>query len=408
MAFTYNQGNPLAGTTTATGKPNPATTRVKDIDKTPAPTFTGPAKYSPFPEKAPSAPTPTPTPKSTTQVKLPVEPSGGSAVSGGVSDTGRVVAPEPVVPQEPKVQEPTKPSIIPNVAYDTISKILEGYGISGLASVLEQIRKEYPEASSDDIVTLLQFDTRYNAKFNERFSANAARQKAGYSVLSPKEYLALEQGYKKIFDAYGLTKFKTQDYYNSFIGGDVKVTEVADRVSLAYDRVLNDIPVQTAFKQFYPSLVTTDIVSAMLDPINQFPALERKVKASEIGGAALRQGLSASEFATEAQKTSAYSNVTSASLGADVLAQQGVTKAGAEAGYSKIAQELPTAEKLSSIYGTTAEQYGRLESEQAQLQGLASAQRKKEKLVQLEAAQFGKSSGLSKVSLTGRSPGGLL
>jgi hypothetical protein len=133
--------------------------------------------------------------------------------------------------------EKTKAS---NVAYDTIEKILQSYRITGLASVLESIRDEYPEAGSDDILTLLQFDDRYNAKFNERFAANVKRQKAGKSVYSPGEYLALEQGFQKVFDSYNLPTFKNQSYYDKFIEGDVDVVDVTDRVQLAYDRVLSD------------------------------------------------------------------------------------------------------------------------------------------------------------------------
>ena len=287
-----------------------------------------------------------------------------------------------------------------NVAYDTIAKILENYRITGLASVLESIREEYPEASSEDILTLLQFDDRYNAKFNERFAANVDRLKAGKPVLSPAEYLKLEQGYIKVFNAYNLPAFKTQYYYDTFIKGDLDIEEVTDRVQLGYDRVLNDQPVQTAFNQFFSALGFSDIVTGMLDTANQLPALERKVKAAEIGGAALRQGLVASELAaTEAQANVGYTNVSRGTLGADVLGRQGLTKAQAEEGYKKIAQVLPTAEKLSSIYGGTEEQYGRLEAEQEQLQGLASAARKRQRLADIETAQFKKQSGLGKGAL---------
>jgi hypothetical protein len=287
-----------------------------------------------------------------------------------------------------------------NVAYDTIGKILESYRITGLASVLETIRDEYPEASSEDILTLLQFDDRYNAKFNERFAANVDRQKAGKPVLSPADYLKLEQGYMKVFNAYNLPAFNTQSYYDTFIKGDLDIEEVTDRVQLGYDRVLNDQPVQTAFNQFFSALGFSDIVTGMLDTANQLPALERKVKAAEIGGAALRQGLVASELAaTEAQANVGYTNVSRGTLGADVLGRQGLTKAQAEEGYKKIAQVLPTAEKLSSIYGGTEEQYGRLEAEQEQLQGLASAARKRQRLADIETAQFKKQSGLGKGAL---------
>jgi hypothetical protein len=296
---------------------------------------------------------------------------------------------------------PAKKEVIPNVAYDTIEAILKSYNITDIASVLNTIRDEYPEASSEDVLTLLQFDSRYNAKFNARFAANVERQKAGKPVLSPAEYLKLEQGYISIFNAYNLPTFKSQSYYDKFIKEDLDVVEVTDRVQLAYDRVLNDQSVKSAFNKFFSALGFSDIVAGMLDPVNQIPALERKVKAAEIGGAALRQGLTASELAmTEAQANVPFSNVTRGTLGADVLGQEGVTKAAAEAGFRKVAEVLPTAEKLSSIYGGTEAQYGRLEAEQEQLQGLASAARKRQRLAELETAQFRKSSGLGRGALS--------
>jgi len=288
----------------------------------------------------------------------------------------------------------------PNVAYDTIGKILENYRITDIASVLEDIRDEYPEASSEEVLTLLQFDSRYNAKFNARFAANQERLKAGKSVLSPGEYLKLEQGYSKVFTAYNLPAFKTQTYYDSFIVSDLDIEEVTDRVQLGYDRVLNDKATQDAFNKFFSALGFSDIVTGMLDPVNQLPALERKVKAAEIGGAALRQGLVVSQVAaTEAQANVPYSNVMRGTVGADVLGQQGVTKAQAEKGYQEIAQMLPTAEKLSSIYGNQVDQYGLLQAEQEKLQGLASAARKRQQLTELETAQFKKQSGLGKGAL---------
>ena len=307
-----------------------------------------------------------------------IDVTGGS----GLGSNGFYVPPaaEPVVP--------VKKEIVPNVAYDTISKILESYRITGLADVLTSIRDEYPEARSDELISLLQFDSRYNAKFNERFAGNVARQKAGLSVLSPGDYLKTEESYKKVFTAYGLTKFNNQTYYDKFITNDISSTELTDRVQLAYDRVLSDDPVNTAFKKFYPSLGLGDIVTAMLDPVNQLPDLERKVKAAEIGGAALRQGF-----------TNISQTATDMTVGADVLAQQGLTKSQAEVGYKTIAQELPQAEKFSSIYAGQSEKYGMLEAEKDTLQGLASEERKKKALIALEQAQFGSDSGTSKASI---------
>lgn len=319
----------------------------------------------------------------------------GASYGAGETTTGASAT----TTQATTTPTPAKKEVIPNVAYDTIQKILESYRITGLASVLDTIRDEYPEINSTELITLLQFDPRYNAKFNERFAGNVARQKAGKPVLSPGEYLKLEQAYEKVFNAYKLPVFKTQAYYDSFIVADIDPPEVTERVQLAYDRVLGDIPVKTAFQKFYTALEFSDIVAGMLDPVNQLPALQQKVKAAEIGGAAIRQGLTASELATTPEATTGFTNVTTATLGADVLARQGVTKAEAEAGYKDIAQILPTAEKLSSIYGGTEQQYGRLEAEQERLQGLASAQRKRQRLSELEMAQFTGRSGLGKGAL---------
>ena len=386
---------------------------------------------------------PTTTKKVTTGVttKAAATTTGTKVVSGGTSKTQPVPTPETVVNTVPDTTPTAKTIVsrrprldskgkiigydliysdgtpgfeanpdykpedektkVSNVAYDTIEKILQSYRITGLASVLESIREEYPEAGSDDILTLLQFDDRYNAKFNERFAANVKRQKAGKSVYTPGEYLALEQGFQKVFDSYNLPTFKNQSYYDRFIEGDVDVVDVTDRVQLAYDRVLSDDPVNRAFNQFYSSLGFSDIVAGMLDPVNQLPALQQKVKAAEIGGAALRQGLTASELAaSEAQANVGYTNVSRGTIGAGVLAGQGVTKAEAEEGYKYVAGVLPTAEKLSSIYGSTEEQYGRLEAEQEKLQGLASAERKRKRISELEIAQFRKDSGLGKGALS--------
>ena len=278
----------------------------------------------------------------------------------------------------------------PNVAYDTIQKILESYRITGLASVLEGIRDEYPEASPDELMTLLQFDDRYNAKFNERFAGNVTRMKAGKPVYSPGEYLKLEQAFDKVLTSYNQPAFKNQSYYDKWIVGDVDPVEVSERVQLGYDRVLSDDPVNRAFTKFYSALGYSDIVAGMLDPVNQLPALQQKVRAAEIGGAALRQGFKADEISLTA---------TGSTLGADILAKQGVTKAEAEKAYSNIAGLLPTAEKLSSIYSSTEAKYGRLEAEEEEFQGLASAERKRKRLSGLETAQFQSDSGMATQSL---------
>jgi hypothetical protein len=66
---------------------------------------------------------------------------------------------------------------------------------------------------------------------------------------------------------------------------------------------------------------------------------------------------------------------------------------------------LPTAEKLSSIYGDRMDTYGLLEGEQEVFNSLASAQRKRRKLSEAEIAQFSGSSGVSRGSLMDEAKG---
>jgi hypothetical protein len=66
---------------------------------------------------------------------------------------------------------------------------------------------------------------------------------------------------------------------------------------------------------------------------------------------------------------------------------------------------LPTAEKLSGIYGTTLDKYGLEEGEQEVFNTLASAQRKRQRLIGREVAEFTGQSGITRGSL-GTATGG--
>jgi len=102
-------------------------------------------------------------------------------------------------------------------------------------------------------------------------------------------------------------------------------------------------------------------------------------------------------------KSALYSNVQSGALGAQQLAEFGVTKEQARAGYQQVAEITPRAEFLSSISG--GEDYTRLEAEQEAFLGLASAKRARENLVKQEQGRFAGSSGLTKNSLSSSTKG---
>jgi hypothetical protein len=274
---------------------------------------------------------------------------------------------------------------------------LSTYKITGLAATLAQIRMDYPDITSEDMLTLLRNDPRYNKEYLKRFAGNAKLAAAGKPVLSEKDYLANEAAYAKIFKAYDVERFSNSEQYATLIGNELAPDEVNARVSMAYKRVLNaDSNVLLALRKFGSSLSTGDLVAAMLDPRNQLPALEKKITSAEIGGAALKQGLQAFEAATSVQ-SKMYSNVMGGTIGTETAMQSGATAATANVDYKAIAAELPRMEFLSSI-SQGLPQYGQVEAEKARIQGLASEERKKQNLIALEEARYRGSSGVGRMN----------
>ena len=82
------------------------------------------------------------------------------------------------------------------------------------------------------------------------------------------------------------------------------------------------------------------------------------------------------------------------------LQKYGVNLATARAGYSNIAEELPTATKLSNVYNETGITYGQTEAEAEQFKDSAEAKRKKQKLIETEKASFQGSSGVGAAGLS--------
>ena len=273
-------------------------------------------------------------------------------------------------------------------AFDLLSAQFAQYGLQALVDPLRGLIQE--NISPSEFAVRL----RQTEPYKKRFAANTTRIAGGLAALSEAEYIGLEDQYQNIMRNYGLPAtyyakgdLGRQEGFEKLIGYDVSAIELEDRISTAQKRVINAPPeVTAALKQFYPSITNADILAYTLDPTKGLDDIKRKITASEIGGAAISQGLTTSLDAN------------SQSLGAEALTKLGITQAEAQRGFSNIAGVLPTAEKLSSIYG--GEDYTRLQAEQEQFQQLASAKRARESLTALETAQFGGSAGVGPAGLS--------
>lgn len=266
----------------------------------------------------------------------------------------------------------------------TIKILQDRFAKYGMASLGNKIQELAIDGATEATITLgLQNTDEYKI----RFKANEERFKKGLTVLSPAEYLNLEDGYRQVLRSYGLKAFDNDAYVQQFISNDVSAAELSNRVVTAVQRIQNADPAVTKQLRDFYNMGTTDLVAYVLDPEQQFQRIERQVAAAEIGVAGARQGLKVGVGVAEQ------------------LAAQGITQAEAQKGYSTIADILPTAEKLSAIYGDTTQKYGQSEAEQEVFNSLASAQRARQKLSSLEVAQFGGSSGLARGGLTQQTSG---
>jgi len=264
-------------------------------------------------------------------------------------------------------------------AFALLKDVFTQYGLSDLASTIETLMKEGYEA--EEATLALKTDPRYNKAYITRFRGNELRRSSGLNVLSEAEYLALEDDYTRTLKSYGLENYfgveksVKQSAIADVIGADISSLEFTERVSTAVDRVkMADPATKSAFQQFY-GIGEADLVQYFLDPKKALVNLKEKAVSAEIGGAAIGQGLAAT--ATSATD----------------LARYGISREQAQVGYRTIAEELPTADKLSQIYSQEGITYGQTEAEQATFKGLASAKRKKQQLVSREEAAFQGSSG---------------
>ena len=311
--------------------------------------------------------------------------SGGAGGNGDKTDDGT---------KDVKAKEDTGPSKETQDAFALLKETFAEYGLDELSSIIEG----YMKANLGTAEARLKL--KETEAYKTRFKGNELRRAKGLNVLSEADYLYLEKSYSETLKAYGL-----QNYFGSaatkedkknrdlkladIIGNDVSAVEFKDRVSTAVDRVTNaDAYTKSAFKQFY-NINDTDLVGYFLDPTKALNNLKEKAAAAEIGGAALGQNLAAT------------------SATAEELARFGVTREQAVQGYANIAEILPTAQKLSSIYSQEGITYGQTEAEQEAFKGLASEQRKRKQLMARETAAFGGSSGIGRSSLGSGSTGAI-
>lgn len=337
------------------------------------------------PPAAPSTPLPViPTATVPTTPTPPASPTPAESVNylgvQGLNPTGTFETPPAVAKKE--VSAETRD------AFALIKSTLASYGLEELASSIEQLMKD--GVTPQEGLLKLKTDKAYNAPYLKRFAGNEARRNAGLNVYSEGEYLALEDSYSQSLKAYGQADYfgKTKDEKRTqaaaFIGGDVSAKEFDDILNTVVTEVKNKDPyTKAAMKQLY-GIDEAGLVKYFLDPKKNLPELQQQAQAAQIGGAALMQGVDA-----KGENLLSIGN----SMG---LAKLGVTQEQAQVGYGKIAEVLPTAQKLGNIYNEEKIAYTQGTAEEETFQNLASAKRKRMQLANKEIGTFSADSGRGK------------
>lgn len=254
-------------------------------------------------------------------------------------------------------------------AYAALTTLFDSYGLGSLApTILKYLQNGY---GSDTITILLQQTPEYKA----RFAGNEARKKNGLQVLTPAEYLSTEASYKQLLRSNGIDPtFSTQSQFATWIGDDVAPTELQSRIGMAVQATAQAPP---SVSQYFDSLGVSfgDRVSYFLNDKNPTPALQLKLNQAQIGGAGLQNNI----------KVDA----------ADALryAEMGTSYSQAQSAYQRIADILPDALKLSSIY-SNQQQVNQNTLQEEFLGQSGQAQLARERLSQQEQASFSGQSGV--------------
>jgi len=296
----------------------------------------------------------------------------------------------------PDGSKPVEKKEITKETRDAFALLEEAFKLYGLESLVPIIRGYMEE---DFGVEQAKLKLKTEQVYKDRFKGNELRRSKGLNVLSEDAYLELENDYSETLRSYGLSDYfgvatdatsrlARQQKMADVIGNDISATEFKDRIKTVVTRVnMADENTKTALKTLY-AITDTDLVKYFLNPAEGSDRLKEKVTAAEISAASMTQGLGMTSLGT-----------------AEELARLGIDRAEALAGYSKIAEYLPTAEKLSAIYRVEGINYNKATGEEEEFKGLASAKRKRERLKERETSTFSGSSGTSQVSLKTRTAG---
>jgi hypothetical protein len=275
-------------------------------------------------------------------------------------------------------------------------------------SLMDTIRGVYANnisPTTGQIKTAINTSQAYKTRFkgNETIRQRMAngQGRPGDQLLSPAEYIALENTYRTIFSDAEMPAgyYDNVDDFANLIGNGVSAAELKSRVDTAGSALREaDTSTLNTLQQYY-NLSQGDLVAYLLDPTRAMPILEgrqtqgqyglnsreelqRQYAAAQVGGSAARQGLDAGQGLSEE------------------IVQQGKQQY-AEQAFSAAGAENENVKRLGSLYGEPLD-FKDMVKETLSLTGGVESGKKRRKFASKERAAFGGQSALDKSSLSRR------
>jgi hypothetical protein len=267
---------------------------------------------------------------------------------------------------------------------ETYSQILKRqlteWGLTDLFADVDRLIKE--GLGEDAINVQLQQTDAYK----RRFAANEQRIARGLSALSPAEYIAVEESYRRVMQSYGLPAgfWDQVEDFTGLIARDVAPDEVNERVKTARDAFLSaDTETRNMWRELY-GLSDGAGIAAVLDPDRALPIVERMAATARAGATAVRNGLQADRGRLES------------------YVDQGFSASDLTAAFGEIGTVFGAEQGMAARFGRS---FSQADSEEARIRGTASALRRQQELYASEQALFDTRAAADAASLSRRQSG---
>jgi len=262
-----------------------------------------------------------------------------------------------------------------------------------LAGMEKYVRQGY---TGDQLWVMVSNDAEYQAAYNKRFAANAARAEKGLSKLLPATYIELESGYRSAMMSRGMPEglFDNTDDFTDLIANDVSVREAERRLDLAleYINFSGNDNVKQELRDIY-GMTEGEMAAYVLDPERTADFLEREsagnLRKAAVGGAA--------ENSMVALKDALRDEIANMYGGSTWERTYGETSQA----FTSVAEQTPLYSRLGSLSKEDADSED-LVREQFNVTGAAEAAAKKNRLASAERARFSGRSGIGRTSLASK------